>query len=182
MGHGMKLGVVLDGGDTFISGLLSDWQARYETHLFEFRDFVLPLLSERVNRRRLRYALRKFLNKKTGKPELDKNILDEIVVEMVRSYDKYLTAIGALAAAAPMLGLLGTVLGMIGTFDTMAVFGTGNARSMAGGISEALITTQTGLLVAIPGLYMKSFLENRSVELKKSLAGIGMYIKRNIDI
>jgi len=124
--------------------------------------------------------VRKFLKKKTGDLELDKNILDEIVVEMVRSYDKYITAIGALAGAAPMLGLLGTVLGMISAFDTMAVFGTGNARAMAGGISEALITTQTGLLIAIPGLYMKIFLEQRAMELKKRTAEIGMYIKRNI--
>jgi hypothetical protein len=62
-----------------------------------------------------------------------------------------------LAAVAPLLGLLGTVTGMIATFDVLAVFGTGNAKAMAGGISEALITTQTGLLVALPDFTCKGF-------------------------
>jgi biopolymer transport protein ExbB len=63
-----------------------------------------------------------------------------------------LAVIGVLAAMAPLMGLLGTVTGMITTFDILAIFGTGNVKAMAGGISESLITTQTGLIVAIPGL------------------------------
>ncbi len=66
-----------------------------------------------------------------------------------------------LATVAPLLGLLGTVGGMIGTFDAIAVFGTGNARAMAGGISRALITTQSGLFVSLPGLFMASLLQRR---------------------
>jgi biopolymer transport protein ExbB len=60
-----------------------------------------------------------------------------------------------------MLGLLGTVDGMIQTFDVMTVFGTGNVRGMAGGISVALITTMGGLLTALSGLYFTTQIEER---------------------
>ncbi|ADK85657.1 MotA/TolQ/ExbB proton channel [Desulfarculus baarsii DSM 2075] len=65
---------------------------------------------------------------------------------------RYLDTILVLVAVAPLLGLLGTVTGMIETFQVICIFGTGNAQSMASGISEALITTQTGLMVAVPGM------------------------------
>jgi biopolymer transport protein ExbB len=70
-------------------------------------------------------------------------------------------SIRTLTVALPMLGLLGTVDGMIQTFDVMTVFGTGNARGMAGGISVALITTMGGLLTALSGLYFTTHLEER---------------------
>ena len=88
--------------------------------------------------------------------------------------------IGILAAIAPLLGLLGTVLGMIETFDVIAMFGTGNARAMAGGISVALITTQTGLLVAIPGLLMSNRLGRMSSHLKTTLDEAVATLSRNI--
>lgn len=119
-----------------------------------------------------------FLVRRTGRRDLDRFILDESVLGLVRDLDRHLALIGALAAAAPLLGLLGTVVGMITTFDIIAVYGTGNARAMAGGISEALITTQTGLLVAIPGLYMKHFLARRAENLKQQVAAVGMYLQR----
>jgi biopolymer transport protein ExbB len=56
------------------------------------------------------------------------------------------------AAAAPLLGLLGTVTGMIKTFNLITIFGTGDAKSLSSGISEALITTALGLVIAIPAL------------------------------
>lgn len=74
---------------------------------------------------------------------------------------RYLMFIKTLTAALPMLGLLGTVDGMIQTFDVLTVFGTGNARGMAGGISIALITTMAGLLTALSGLYFSTELELR---------------------
>jgi len=64
--------------------------------------------------------------------------------------ERSLSLLGALAGVAPLLGLLGTVSGMIATFDTISAVGTGNPRLLSGGISEALITTQWGLMVAIP--------------------------------
>ena len=69
--------------------------------------------------------------------------------------------IRTLTGALPMLGLLGTVDGMIQTFDVLSVFGTGNARGMAGGISVALITTMAGLVTALSGLYFSTELETR---------------------
>ncbi len=74
-----------------------------------------------------------------------------------------------MAAIAPLLGLLGTVLGMIETFDVISVFGTGNSRAMASGIGVALITTQSGLLVAIPGLLMSNRLGRAAEQLKTKL-------------
>ena len=66
---------------------------------------------------------------------------------------------------APLLGLLGTVTGMISTFNTITIFGSGQPRLMAGGISEALLTTATGLTIAIPVLLIHSFLSSRSDKL-----------------
>lgn len=85
-----------------------------------------------------------------------------------------------LAAIAPLLGLLGTVTGMIDTFHVITLHGTGDPRMMSGGISEALITTQTGLLVAIPGLYMKGFLDRRACNLQQRIAAAGFYLRRGI--
>ncbi len=120
--------------------------------------------------------VRRFLTKKTGHLAVDKHILDETVMHYVSSLDSYLAMIQVLAGIAPLLGLLGTVTGMITTFNIIAGFGTGNARAMAGGISEALITTQSGLLVAIPGLYMSSFLKRRAEILKQRLSSVGLYL------
>ncbi len=119
-----------------------------------------------------------FLERRGGNIEADRFILDETVMNVVASLDRYLSVIGVLAAIAPLLGLLGTVTGMIATFDIISIFGTGNAKAMAGGISEALITTQTGLLIAIPGLYMSNFLRRRADNLKLRVASVGMYLRR----
>jgi biopolymer transport protein ExbB len=121
-----------------------------------------------------------FLGLRSGDTELDRFILDESVLTINHRLGASLTAIGVLAAIAPLLGLLGTVLGMIATFDVLSVFGTGNSKAMAGGISEALVTTQTGLLVAIPGLYMKHFLGRRATTLQERVAAAGMYLRRQL--
>ena len=62
------------------------------------------------------------------------------------------------AAIAPLLGLLGTVVGMIVTFQALTLFGTGDPKLMAGGISQALVTTMLGLIVAIPLVFLHSVL------------------------
>lgn len=122
----------------------------------------------------------RFIPARSGDPRLDRAILGETVMRLNHSLADRLAAIGVLAAIAPLLGLLGTVTGMMATFDALAVFGTGNAKAMAGGISEALITTQTGLLVAIPGLYMKGFLERRAGNLRKRITAAGLYLQRRL--
>ncbi len=121
-----------------------------------------------------------FLMHRSFDRDLDDFILDETVLRLTGSMDKYLSAITMLSAVAPLLGLLGTVIGMMDTFEVITLFGTGNARAMAGGISVALITTQTGLMVSIPGLYMSGWLKRRAQNLKNRIAATGMYLKRFI--
>ena len=87
--------------------------------------------------------------------------LDGLAATYTGKMRRSLGFIRALTGALPMLGLLGTVTGMIKVFDVMTVFGTGNVRGMAGGISEALITTMAGLVVALSGLFVSADLDHR---------------------
>jgi biopolymer transport protein ExbB len=102
-----------------------------------------------------------------------------------RELSRFLAVIAVLAGIAPLLGLLGTVLGMIETFDVISIFGTGNAKAMAGGISVALITTQTGLMVAIPGLFLSGLLLRRAsrleIRLNEFTTILDRHIRRGID-
>lgn len=94
--------------------------------------------------------------------------LDEIVGQESSRLFFGLTALTVFAAVTPLMGLLGTVIGMIETFQSISLFGTGDPKLMAGGISYALVTTQLGLAVAIPLLLLQSFLHaqaNRIVEI-----------------
>jgi len=95
-----------------------------------------------------------------------------MISEMTASLKQYLMSIRTLIAALPMLGLLGTVDGMIQTFDVLTVFGTGNARGMAGGISVALITTMGGLLAALSGMYFSAQLEQRVARSVDNVADV----------
>jgi biopolymer transport protein ExbB len=90
--------------------------------------------------------------------------LQEGILRLLPRFERFIPTLGMLAAVAPLLGLLGTVSGMINTFQVITVFGTGDPKLMAGGISEALITTELGLAVAIPVMFMHHFFERR-VEL-----------------
>jgi biopolymer transport protein ExbB len=121
-----------------------------------------------------------FIQNRSGSAQLDRHLLDAAVARINRRMTRSLAVIGVLAAMAPLMGLLGTVTGMITTFDVLAIFGTGNAKAMAGGISESLITTQTGLIVAIPGLYMKGFLDRRAEHLSQRIQRMGLYLKRHL--
>lgn len=121
-----------------------------------------------------------FLKERTGSRKVDLGILDLCVIRQRPYITRYLAVIGVLAAIAPLFGLLGTVTGMVTTFEVIALFGTGNAKAMAGGISEALITTQSGLLVAIPGLFMSAFLMRRARGIQSRLDELVMTLKRKI--
>jgi biopolymer transport protein ExbB len=80
-------------------------------------------------------------------------IEEKMDVELIRqlpAYSRYLNLLATLSALMPVLGLLGTVTGMISTFAFIKLQGTGDAQAMAGGISEALVTTQAGLVASIP--------------------------------
>lgn len=78
-----------------------------------------------------------------------------------------LQALQALTGILPLLGLLGTVSGMIKVFEVITIFGTGNTRGMASGISEALVTTVAGLFTALSGLYFVNDLSSRADELAR---------------
>ena len=88
--------------------------------------------------------------------------LDEAIMREAPRLERGQNLIKLLAAVAPLLGLLGTVTGMIGTFQSITLFGTSDPKLMAGGISQALITTVFGLIVAIPLLFSHSLLSSRS--------------------
>ena len=88
--------------------------------------------------------------------------LEEILYEKILAVrpklERFLPFMALTAAAAPLLGLLGTVTGMINTFKLITVFGTGDASNLASGISQALVTTELGLIVAIPSLIIHGLL------------------------
>ncbi|KIX15875.1 MotA/TolQ/ExbB proton channel family protein [Dethiosulfatarculus sandiegensis] len=94
--------------------------------------------------------------------EVIENGLSEAMLRELPRLERFITPLKVLAAVAPLLGLLGTVTGMIKTFQVITVFGTGDPRLMAGGISEALVTTQLGLMVAIPVLVAAGLLGRRA--------------------
>ncbi|ULQ45667.1 MotA/TolQ/ExbB proton channel family protein [Flagellatimonas centrodinii] len=95
-------------------------------------------------------------------PELLELRLSEAVLRETPSIERAQSILKLFAAVAPLLGLLGTVTGMIATFQAITVFGTGDPKLMAGGISQALVTTVLGLVVAIPLLFVNSLLNGRS--------------------
>ncbi len=115
---------------------------------------------------------------KTKLRSLDMTMLVGLEKRQEQRIDRYIKTILVLSGIAPLLGLLGTVCGMISTFEVIAWFGTGNAKAMAGGISEALITTQTGLLVAVPGLVLGNFLQRRAEELKSRIRQFSLGLLR----
>jgi biopolymer transport protein ExbB len=113
--------------------------------------------------------VRNFVRSRTGDVALDRRILRECAMRMQPAIERNLAVIAVLGSIAPLLGLLGTVSGMITTFTVIATLGTGNARPLAGGISEALVATEAGLLVAIPGLLMSVALSRRAQRLTHQL-------------
>src|SRR5690625_6386713 len=88
-------------------------------------------------------------NSKHGR-EVMKDSIQEAAGQVIHELERYMTPLGTIAAIAPLLGLLGTVIGMIKVFTAIMLQGTGNTGVLAGGISEALITTAAGLTVARP--------------------------------
>ncbi|HEX7047558.1 MAG TPA: MotA/TolQ/ExbB proton channel family protein [Gammaproteobacteria bacterium] len=91
--------------------------------------------------------------------------LDEAILKETPQLEKWQSALKILAAVAPLMGLLGTVTGMIVTFQSITLFGTGDPKLMAGGISQALVTTVQGLVVAIPMVLLHAVVSSRSREI-----------------
>ena len=96
--------------------------------------------------------------------------LDEQLAEESSLLKRGLATVAVLAAVSPLLGLLGTVTGMIETFQSITLFGTGDPKLMSGGISQALVTTQVGLAVAIPLVLLHSLLTGKADRMIENLA------------
>lgn len=94
-------------------------------------------------------------------PELIEEVMLESVLETQPRLERFLNIIAVTAAIAPLLGLLGTVTGIIKTFKLMEIFGSGDPKPLISGISEALITTELGLILAIPALILHAILSRR---------------------
>lgn len=97
--------------------------------------------------------------------DIMKESIEETAGHVVHELERYLNTLGTIAVITPLLGLLGTVIGMIKVFSALQLEGTGNASVLAGGISQALITTAAGLTVAIPSLFFYRFFVRRVDEL-----------------
>jgi len=90
-----------------------------------------------------------------------KESISETAAKVIHELERFLNPLGTIALVSPLLGLLGTVVGMIKVFSEIMIQGTGNANVLAGGISEALITTAAGLSVAIPALILHRYFLRR---------------------
>ncbi len=106
-----------------------------------------------------------------------KKIREYFISKTNSELNRYIPFINTLVAACPLLGLLGTVTGMIAVFDTMAISGTGNARLMASGISMATIPTMAGMVAALSGIYFSRLFEGR---IKKALRQLEDELDLNI--
>lgn len=101
--------------------------------------------------------------------ELIKEAVEDTGRHVVYRLERFLNTLGTIAGISPLLGLLGTVIGMIKVFSTILEQGVGNANVLAGGISEALITTAAGLTVAIPSFFFYRYFKGRVEEYVVSM-------------
>ncbi len=104
------------------------------------------------------------INSRHGR-QIMKESIEEVASHEIHLMERYLNALGTIAAVAPLMGLLGTVFGMIQVFSEIMAQGTGQANVLAGGISEALVTTAAGLIIGIPALIAHRMLQRRVDEV-----------------
>lgn len=114
-----------------------------------------------------------------------KEAVEDTGRHVVHELERFLNTLGTIAGITPLLGLLGTVIGMIRVFSAIMLHGVGNANELAGGISEALITTAAGLTVAIPSYFFFRYFKGRVQEYvvtmeEKAVSLINAIEKRNI--
>lgn len=109
-------------------------------------------------------ALEEIMNNRGSRAEAEKAVREFFLREQPR-FERGLSTIAAMAAAAPMLGLLGTISGLVSMFQVITELGVNDPKMLAGGIGEALITTEAGLVIAIPALLLHTWLTNRADDL-----------------
>jgi len=101
------------------------------------------------------------LRHRHSRKDILEDVLQESILHETPRLERFMSMLGVLAMIAPLLGLLGTVTGMISTFQMISAHGSGDSRLLSGGISEALITTQAGLVIAVPLLLMHAYFSGR---------------------
>jgi len=103
--------------------------------------------------------------------DIMKEVIEDTGRQVVHELERYLNTLGTIAAITPLLGLLGTVIGMVKVFTAITTHGVGNPAVLAGGISEALLTTAAGLSIAIPALmgyrYLRGRVDSLVVQMEK---------------
>ncbi|MCD6423273.1 MAG: MotA/TolQ/ExbB proton channel family protein [Elusimicrobia bacterium] len=155
--------------DTIIAFLKNKKEKSALNFCLNFHDAVLPSA--------VRLLL---LEKEKGKEHLSK-LMRQIFHETYPLLEKNLSTIAVLAKVAPLLGLLGTVTGMVSTFTSISMYGTSDPQALAKGISQALITTQAGLIVAIPALFFHNYMVRKTDDVmnttEKNLMKIINFLK-----
>ena len=149
------------------------------------RDRKIPeasTLCKRYPSSMTRILLAAILNHDKSREEI-KEIIEDAGRHEVPVLERYLTILGTIASISTLLGLLGTITGMIKTFNVIAALGYGHPEALAGGISEALITTAAGLGVAIPTLVLYNFFTSRVdalvIEMEKNSLRMLNILKRD---
>jgi len=139
-----------------LTSMVEDWAARHELdarHLEQIKN-ESPLgriySAALINRKRPRVAI--------------KEAVEDTGRHVVHDLERFLNTLGTIAGISPLLGLLGTVVGMIKVFSAIMISGVGDANVLAGGISQALITTAAGLTVAIPSYFFYRFFRGMVAE------------------
>ncbi|MCZ6672098.1 MAG: MotA/TolQ/ExbB proton channel family protein [Verrucomicrobia bacterium] len=127
-----------------------------------------------------RTLLENLTNVKTEAPDIQAAELDVAYQEFKFKLNRWLPVIALTAGVSPLLGLLGTVTGMIKTFQLISLFGAGDAKLLSSGISEALITTEFGLVVAIPALIFHTYLQRRVKKILVRSASLLEQVSRRV--
>jgi biopolymer transport protein ExbB len=149
------------------------------------RDRKIPeasTLCKRYPSSMTRILLAAILNHDKSRQEI-KEIIEDAGRQEVPVLERYLTILGTIASIAVLLGLLGTVIGMIRTFNAIAALGYGHPEALASGISEALVATATGLTIAIPTLVLYNFFTSKVdslvIEMEKNALRMLSILKRD---
>jgi biopolymer transport protein ExbB len=156
--------------------------ARRERLLFKHCDSLQPGLADAPEEGWIGKLLREFQERRNHERDCDSKLLESLLQRKVFELERHVPTILMLASVAPLLGLLGTVTGMIATFDAISQVGTGNPRPLAAGISEALITTEFGLAVAIPGLILGGYLRRRVERFRSRLEALRFRLTQILEI
>jgi biopolymer transport protein ExbB len=126
----------------------------------ETKNFTAALAHLKKSKGAMARVLETCLEQRNGDRDACERIVREIIYHEIPIVNRGINTMAVIAGAAPLIGLLGTISGMITLFAAVTHFGTGDPKFLAGGISEALITAKTGLAIAIPALFFHDFLRN----------------------